>query len=129
MTPLAFYAFASVVICFHVVAEPQVRADTLLGAVCGYLMLGYTWAVAYATLIASSPDAFHSSARDGAALQGDALYFSFVTLTTLGYGDIVPLTAQARSLVILESVTGVLYLAVLVSRLVAMYTTASHDRV
>jgi len=60
---------------------------------------------------------------------GDLFYFSFVTLTTLGYGDIVPLTAKARSLAMMESITGVLYLAVLVSRLVAMYGSAESHQI
>ena len=52
-----------------------------------------------------------------------------MTLTTLGYGDIVPLTAKARSMAMMESITGVLYLAVLVSRLVAMYGSAESNRI
>lgn len=52
----------------------------------------------------------------------DFLYYSFVTLTTLGFGDITPVTARARSLAVLEAVTGVLFVALLIARLVGMYS-------
>jgi hypothetical protein len=52
----------------------------------------------------------------------DTMFYSFVTLTSLGYGDIVPMTAQARSLSILEAVSGIMYVAVLISRLVGLYS-------
>jgi len=51
----------------------------------------------------------------------DCMYYSYMTLTTLGYGDIVPMTAHARSVSILEAVSGVLYVAVLIARLVGLY--------
>ncbi|NKB87841.1 MAG: hypothetical protein GKS06_06435 [Acidobacteria bacterium] len=127
IAPLAFYVYATVVICYHVVTEQRVRGDTLIGAVCGYLMLGYTWGIAYATLIESEPLSIRLSTGEYAT-DGDLFYFSFVTLTTLGYGDIVPVTVKARSLAMLEAITGVLYLAVLVSRLVAMYGKNKSER-
>lgn len=120
--PLLFYAYATVVICYHVVSDRSVSADTLLGAVCGYLMLGYTWGVAYATLVRVEPRSFAAAhgGAEGWALPGDMFYFSFVTLSTLGYGDILPVDERARSLAMMEAVTGVLYLAVLVARLVGL---------
>jgi hypothetical protein len=130
LSPLAFYFFATATICYHVITERRVSGDTLLGAICGYLMLGYTWAVAYAVLMSYDPNAFFE-ARAGAAADlnlQDLFYFSFVTLTTLGYGDILPISAKARSLAMMESVTGVLYLAVLVSRLVAMYGASPREQ-
>lgn len=129
LLPLAFYAFATAVICYHVVTEPRVRVNTLLGAICGYLMLGFTWSGAYGALISVDPAVFYTAHGGEHAVVGDLFYFSFVTLTTLGYGDIVPLTAKARSLAMMESITGVLYLAVLVSRLVAMYGSAESHQI
>ena len=127
LLPLAFYGFATAVICYHVVTEPRVQADTLLGAICGYLMLGFTWSAAYGALLLVEPAAFYTAHGGAGPVVGDLFYFSFVTLTTLGYGDIVPLTAKARSLAMMESITGVLYLAVLVSRLVAMYRSVQGE--
>jgi len=128
LLPLAFYGFATTVICYHVLTEPRVGVDTLLGAICGYLMLGFTWSGAYGVLISQEPASFYTTHSGEHAVVSDLFYFSFVTLTTLGYGDIVPVTAKAQSLAMMEAITGVLYLAVLVSRLVAMYGAARRER-
>lgn len=55
----------------------------------------------------------------------DLLYFSYITLTTLGYGEIVPVTAAARSLAIIEAIIGVMYIAIIISRLVGLFITKS----
>jgi len=117
--PLGIYVFATLVIVARVVDEPDVDRRTIEGAMCGYLMLGYVWSIAYSVHDTLSPGAFSGgSGADGVLEFGDATYFSFVTLTTLGYGDISPLTQIGRSLAILEAITGVLYLAILVASLV-----------
>jgi len=87
--------------------------DSICEAVVGYLMVGAAFAELYRVVNLFSPEAF-------AGLEGaeGLTYFSLVTLTTLGYGDIYPVTSVTRSLVILESVTGTFYMAVLVSHLV-----------
>lgn len=124
---LAFYVFAAGLIMAHVFSTEDVAADTLFGAASVYLLLGLVWTLAYTLLERIQPGSFSLSAAptatDGAAIF-DYLYYSFATLTTLGYGDITPLTAEARSLAILEAVTGVLYVAVLIARLVGMYGRA-----
>ncbi len=121
--PLAFYAYATGVLCFDVVSRRRAIQDSLMGAVCGYLMLGYTWGVAYMTLYSVDRESFYfTHGVEGPADAGEKLFFfSFVTLSTLGYGDIVPLTARARSLAMLEALFGVLFLAVVVARLVGSY--------
>lgn len=88
------------------------------GAVAAYLLLGILWAHAYALLAHLRPGAFAGplSPADGARA---FFYFSFVTLTTVGYGDVLPVHPAARSLAMLEAVTGPLYLAILVARLVS----------
>jgi len=94
-----------------------VTTRRLHGGVAAYLLLGILWAYAYA-LVAL----VHQGAFSGPVAVGDGprawFYFSFVTLTTMGYGDVLPLHPVARSLAILESVTGSLYLAILIARLV-----------
>jgi hypothetical protein len=89
------------------------------GAVAAYLLLGVLWAHAFSLLAIVRPGAF-----SGAVNAGDGprawLYFSFVTLTTMGYGDVLPVHPVARSLAVLEAVVGPLYLAILVARLVSL---------
>jgi len=64
--------------------------------------------------------------RTGTPIDGsDFLYYSYTTLTTLGYGDIVPVTSQARSVSIVEAIIGVMYLAIIISRLVGLYIVHS----
>jgi hypothetical protein len=89
------------------------------GAVAAYLLLGVIWAHAYALVAHLRPDAFSGpvSAADGPRA---FFYFSFLTLTTVGYGDVLPVHPVARSLAMLEAVTGPLYLAILVARLVSL---------
>jgi len=89
------------------------------GAVAAYLLLGIIWAYAFALLAHLRPGAFAGpvSPADGPRA---FVYYSFVTLTTTGYGDILPVHPVARSLAMLEAVTGPLYLAILVARLVSL---------
>lgn len=122
--PMLVYLYATVVIVRHVVQSKRVTLDTLLGAITGYLMIGYTWSVAYNMVEMTMPGSFHVNVPHelyGSEEPLNLLYFSFVTLTTLGYGDIVPIGEQARSLALLEAMTGVLYLAFLVARMVSLY--------
>lgn len=132
LLPAAFYLFAVTVIAAYVLGRREVTADTLAGAACVYLLLGLTWTLLYAVLEALAPGAIAvaSPTAPGAGdppRLGDLLYFSFVTLTTLGYGDVAPVTSQARSLAILEATTGVLYLAILIARLVGMYGSGARE--
>lgn len=95
-----------------------ITSHRLQGAVAAYVLLGVLWAYAYGLLEVLRPGAFSGpiSAGDGPRA---LLYFSFVTLTTTGYGDVLPIHPAARSLANLESVTGTLYIAVLLARLVS----------
>ncbi len=94
------------------------------GAVAAYLLLGVIWAHAYSLLTLMRPGAFTGSVGsvDGPRAW---LYFSFVTLTTVGYGDILPVHPVARSLASLEAVVGPLYLAILIARLVSLAVSDS----
>lgn len=99
-----------------------VTAHRLQGGIAGYLLLGLTWAAAYALLETLRPGAF-SGALGVAGGHRAFVYFSFVTLTTVGYGDVLPVHPAARSLAVLEAVTGPLYIAILLARLVSLAVT------
>lgn len=121
---LVFYIFIAGVIVSHVLGHEEVATDTLFGAACVYLLLGLVWMVAYTLLERVHPGSFHFSSVDsssGVPSIFDFLYFSIVTLTTLGYGDVAPVTARARSLAMLEAIVGVLFIALLIARLVGLY--------
>jgi hypothetical protein len=82
------------------------------------------WAFVYVILGIIQPGTFHSS-QGGSLDARSCIYFSFVTLTTLGYVDITPLTSQARSLSLIEAAFGQIYLAVVIARLVVIHITQS----
>jgi hypothetical protein len=134
LDPPVFLA-ASVIFLVFVVAQllgfilraPRVDANVLCAGVAGYLLLGLLWAPAYAAVARLNPHAFTLPAAPGAPTTLDgfsALYFSFITLCTVGYGDIAPVSKVARMLAMIEAVTGLFYMAVLISRLVSVYSSA-----
>ncbi|KPK04887.1 MAG: hypothetical protein AMS20_07910 [Gemmatimonas sp. SG8_28] len=119
---LAFLGYVAILILVFVLRVRQVDLGIVLGSVCVYLLAALMWGKGYALLEQLHPGAFAipstANGTTGEALQ----YFSFVTITTLGYGDIQPVIPLARMLSVLEAVVGQLYLVILVSRLVGLYT-------
>ena len=111
--------FVFAVILARVRHAESVDINIINGALALYLLIGITWAVSYRVIELAAPGSFSVNAAD--PTWGQFLYFSLTTLTTLGYGDIAPTTPFARIWSTLESVTGVLYLAVLIARLVGLY--------
>lgn len=122
MLGLVFLIFVSSVLVWSVVSNPSVTADTLAGAMSAYFLIGITFGVAYMTIDSLLPGSFRDTVQPGKPFTPmDFTFFSFVTLTTVGYGDIVPWAAHARSLAIVESMIGIMYPAVLISRLVGLH--------
>ncbi len=114
-----FYAFMVAIILNHLFKEKQITADTIAGAICAYFLIGLMWASIFAILEHLQPRSFQIP-QNMRAESFSFRYFSYVTLTTLGYGDITPISTQARSFSILEAITGQIYLATLIARLVAI---------
>lgn len=121
----AFFGFLLVAISYtlsQVVRGTDVSVNRLIGAVCIFLLLGVIWAVAYTFVEMTNPESFRGfSPQEGRGWDSDWLYFSFVTMTTLGYGDITPVSATAKALAYLQAVFGQFYVAVLVAGLVSAY--------
>jgi hypothetical protein len=117
-------AFTTWQLLRFVLRARKVDAEVLCSGISIYLLAGMLWANFYLLAQTAAPGSFSMPSRPSGG-QGltsfDALYFSLCTLTTAGYGDIAPVSAHARSLASLEALCGVLYLAVLVSRLVSLY--------
>jgi hypothetical protein len=103
-----------------------VDAEHIFAALDAYLLAGLIFAVCYWLLDQTWPASFGAAAESDLTL-ARAVYFSFVTIATLGYGDIVPASDSARGLVILEAVGGQMYLAVLVARLVSLYAKQADE--
>jgi hypothetical protein len=93
------------------------------GAIAVYLLIGISFASLYHLTYLITSGSFYYGVDPSVVLSfSDFMYFSFVTLATLGYGDIIPITAQARSFAILEAITGAFYLAVLIAKIVSLTT-------
>jgi voltage-gated potassium channel len=117
-----FIGFTIFHILSHIFKQQEVTKDTIAGATAVYLLLALLWAFIYAVLDRLQPDSFAMSAA-GPPMEGRDIfiYYSLVTITTLGYGDITPASYLAGSMAALEAVVGQLYLVVLVSWLVGLY--------
>ncbi|MBW2244210.1 MAG: two pore domain potassium channel family protein [Deltaproteobacteria bacterium] len=111
----------------RVVHAERVDEDVVVGSICAYVLAAIAFAAIYAGLERALPGAFSLGGEGGETRDfGRLLYFSLVTITTLGYGDITPIHAAAQTLVCVESVLGVLYPAVVVARIVEL-ATQKHD--
>ena len=127
---LLFMLAAATAMLVYVLKRERVTFDTISAALSVYLLFGIAWSVAYSALEEFEPGSFllqgepvsnveSAKDRDGQSMRW--IYYSYVTLTTLGYGDIVPANERAQGLVVLEAVVGQLYLTVLVARLVGLH--------
>jgi len=116
-------AYTATIILFHLFKEDRITGDMIMGAICAYFLMGLVWAFVYSTLEFFQPGSFQMP--QGAVNQATFTYYSYVTLTTLGYGEITPISAPARSFAILEAMMGQLYLAVLIARLVGIHIAQS----
>jgi hypothetical protein len=109
-----------------ILRAPRVNAEVMYAGISVYLLLGLSWTFAYVIMAQLVPGSFAFSTGPAASQEMtgfNAFYFSFVTLTTVGYGDITPVSNGARALAAMEAMTGTLYVAVLISRLVALYSS------
>ncbi len=126
---LLFIGFVIVIVYRTVMASGRVTVDKLASAVNVYLLLGLAWAIVYGVIASFDYTAFAGNAIDFQTLEEYVsfgaefvfIYFSFVTLTTLGYGDILPMTSVAQTAAWMEAVVGQLFVAVTLARLVGMF--------
>jgi len=119
---LVFLGMLAVIVLFQVFREGPITIQRISGAVVVYLLLGLMWALAYQLIELQQPGSFNfaDAPAIGDTLSARLVYFSFVTLTTLGYGDITAVSPVARTLAMLEAVIGQLFPAILIARLVSM---------
>lgn len=118
----ALFIFAALVtINRKIFTEKKVDSDTIEGGIAVFFMIGTFWAVIYRIVAILDPNAF-SELGNTASLFSSLFYFSFTTLTTLGYGDVTPISDLARTLANLEAIVGVLYPNIYIARVVGIYT-------
>lgn len=117
----AVYATTIALLLRYVFDREVLTTDRLWGAAAAYLMIGVLWSFFYAIVDRANPQSFSIRGSRESLQVIDLLYFSFSTLTTTGFGDIVPLSRPARTAVMLEGITGQLFLAILIARLVGVY--------
>jgi hypothetical protein len=130
-----FLAFTAGVVLKSIFFERRVTLDEILGGVIVYLLIGVIWAQLHHALELANPGAYLlgdvALAATSSGADGDLvltfLYYSFTTLTTLGYGDIRPVTHAARMLSTSEALIGQLYVAILIARLVGSHISQRND--
>ena len=123
---IGLVAFVVVNLLRFVLRAPSVDVEVLCASISAYLMLGLIWTMAYWLVEQLTPGAFAFNTTTGTkeTMEGfNAFYFSLITLSTVGYGDITPVSKVARMLAAMEAMTGLFYVAVLIARLVAFYST------
>jgi voltage-gated potassium channel len=118
---IIFFSFLTIVLFYKVFKEHSVSLEIIFAALSIYLLIGITWGFIYALIDSFQPGSFNNIPPDLIDPRFRFTYFSFVTLTTLGYGDIFPNTSIAQSWVILEAVIGQIYLVVVISGLVGAF--------
>jgi len=101
----------------------EIDGNRVMGSACIYLLFGIIWTGLYTMVEIVNPGSFSLSGHTTETMRFDLWYFSMVTLTTLGYGDIAPLAPVAKSLAVVEAVTGQLILVILVARTVGLHTS------
>lgn len=127
---LLFVVFVTVSQLRSVLRQRAVTGETICMAVSVYLLMGFSWALLYAIIFQRHPEAFSGISLGNHPAEFQHFfpvlgYFSLTTLSTIGFGDITPLTLQARYAAVAEGITGQFYLAILVARLVGLQMTRS----
>lgn len=115
---ILFLVIVIAIFLTKIFSEDKVTSESIKGGISIYFLLGYLWVYLYRLVLLINNEAI--SFPEHASELSYILYFSFTTLTTLGYGDIIPVSLLARNLTILESTIGQIYLTVLIARLVGL---------
>jgi len=127
---LVLIAFVVSQLLLFILRAPSVTLEVLCASISAYLLLGLTWTMAYQLVDLLTPGgAFSFNTNTGTHSMNafNGFYFSFITLSTVGYGDITPVSRIARMLAAMEAITGLLFVAVLIARLVAIYSSPKSE--
>lgn len=120
---LCFYGYAVYVFIAYINYDDVASIDEMFACACLYLLFAFLWSHAYAMLLLFDPTALfinEANNPDRAISYFETLYFSFTTITSVGFGEITPVSSFARAIVILQQLCGVLFLAIVVARLLSL---------
>jgi hypothetical protein len=120
-----FFLFLILAILSHIFRQDEVTREVIYGSIVVYMLIGVMWAFIYKIMVTMHPGSFNIPDFADSDTRSAMLYYSFTTLTTLGYGDMTPLTGPTKSLAIMEAITGQMFIAVLIARLVGTYISQS----
>lgn len=128
-----FIGFIAASILYDVILKARVTMETLRGVICAYFMIAFAFAYLYYAIEFFVPGSFHFAGRavsihDFMHFLSEMMYFSFTTLLTIGYGDIVAVFDTGQTAAIIEGIIGQFYIAILVARLVSVYSFYSDKR-
>jgi len=124
-------AFVVVSLLGFILQAPSVTSEVLCAGIATFLLMGLLWGIAYTFLARLDPGAFvfNTGPESQKAMKGfEAVYFSFTTMSTVGYGDIVPVSRVARMLAMSQAMVGMFYMTILIARLVSLYSSAKNTQ-
>lgn len=128
LTLLVFFVSAFMTAVKQVLFVGDIDTHKIIGSLTLYILLGLIWAVIYLIILALDPQAFSGiEAGNWQQMFSNVAYYSFVTLTTLGYGDILPTNHIAEFFVYMEAIVGVFYMAIIVSSLISLRMAAIEE--
>ena len=126
---LLFYLFTTMLAFEALFTGEKVDLNMIMGSICVYILVGITWSIFYFFESIMHPGAFNGIVEEaGKQRFSDLLYYSYVTLSTLGYGDITPVSPIARTLAYLEALFGQFYIAILVASFVGMHISTKRTK-
>ena len=125
---ILFFAFTIILILSFLFREYEITLDVIYGAIVVFLLMALMWAFIFDLMETLHPGSFQLTSSPSQGTRIHFIYYSFVTITTVGYGDILPVSLIARAFSIVEMVIGQVYLVVLVARLVGINITQAMDK-
>ena len=117
---LIFCIMSAIFILAEITADLKVDANRVVGGICLYLLIGLVFGIAYTILEALLPGSFSKMPEQAQSMNSELIYYSYVTLTSVGYGDFVPLRPLVRTIAYLEAIIGVFYMAIMIGSMIGL---------
>lgn len=125
---IIFIGYIIILVLSHIFREDEITLETIYGSIVVYILIGLMWTFLFRLVEIIHPNSFSLAEVFAPESKKNLFYFSFVTLTTLGYGDVTPVSFPAKSVALLEAIVGQMYIAVLIARLVGIHIAQNINR-